>query len=100
VKNRLTDLNDHLFAQLERLVDEKLAPDAVAAEVTRATAVVQLADTIVANAKLQLDACKLVAEHGEKFSKLLPMLGSGNGNGTNGTNGHEPLRAIAGGAKS
>ena len=100
MKNRLTDLNDYLFAQLERLADEDLSSDALEAEVKRSDAVVHLADTIVANAKLQLDACKLVAEHGEKFSKLLPMLGGGNGNGTNGTSGHEPLRAIAGGAKS
>lgn len=75
MKNKLTDLNDYLFAQLERLADEDLAPDAVKAEISRAQAVVQVADKIVDNARLQLDACKLVAEHGDRIK--LPMLGGG-----------------------
>lgn len=74
MKNRLTDLNDYLFAQLERLADEDLSPDKIEAEIKRADAIVQVADTIVVNARLQLDACKLVAEHGTGFGKNLPML--------------------------
>lgn len=64
MKNKLTDLNDHLFAQLERLSDESLSPDEIAKEVTRAQAVVQVADCIVANAGVQLKAVQLAAEHG------------------------------------
>lgn len=74
MKNRLTDLNDALFAQLERLSDEGMTPEAVAIEISRAGAVVQVADKIVANAKLQLDAVKLVAEHGDRFKNALPMI--------------------------
>jgi hypothetical protein len=88
VKNRLTDLNDHLFAQLERLTDERLSGDAIEIEIKRATSIVQVADTIVVNARLQLDACKLIAAHGDRFGKQLPMIASGNGaNGSNGSNG-------------
>jgi hypothetical protein len=75
MKNKLTDLNDHLFAQLERLTDEKLSGDAIETEIRRATSVIQVADTIVLNARLQLDACKLVAEHGDRIK--LPMLAAG-----------------------
>lgn len=75
MKNRLTDLNDYLFAQLERLADEDLSSDALEAEVKRSDAVVHVADTIVANAKLQLDACKLIAEHGDKIGRHLPLIG-------------------------
>lgn len=64
MKNKLTDLNDHLFAQLERLSDESLSADDIAKEVTRAQAVVQVADCIVANAGVQLKAVQLAAEHG------------------------------------
>ena len=77
MKNKLTDLNDHLFEQLERLSDEKLSGEALAGEIRRAEATVQVADRIVSNAKLQLDACKLVAEHGDRFTKQLPMLAAG-----------------------
>ena len=77
MKNKLTDLNDHLFAQLERLTDEKLTPDEIGSEIRRAEAVVTLADTIVLNARLQLDATKLIVEHGDKIKGKLPMLGAG-----------------------
>jgi hypothetical protein len=75
MKNRLTDLNDHLFAQLERLADETLTPETIGLEVTRADAMVQMADRIVVGARLQLDACKLLAEHGDKIGRHLPMIG-------------------------
>jgi hypothetical protein len=74
VKNRLTDLNDYLFAQLERLADEDLSGEAIATEIQRAGAIVDVADTIVENARLQLAACKLVADHGDRFAKQLPMI--------------------------
>jgi hypothetical protein len=74
VKNRLTDLNDYLFAQLERLADEDLSAEAIESEIKRASAVVQVADKIVINARLQLDAVKLVAEHGDRVVKHLPMI--------------------------
>ena len=50
MKNKLTDLNDHLFAQLERLSDEQLTPEEISREVTRTQAIVDVADCIVANA--------------------------------------------------
>lgn len=93
MKNRLTDLNDYLFAQLERLADEDLTGEAMVAEIQRAESIVSIADTIVDNASLQLSACKLLAEHGDRFAKQLPMLASGNGNGTSNGNGNGEVKS-------
>jgi hypothetical protein len=76
MKNKLVDLNDHLFAQLERLGDEELSGEALLAEVKRAEAIVDVSDQIVLNARLRMDAVKLVAVHGDRFkAPLQPMLG-------------------------
>jgi hypothetical protein len=56
MKNKLADLNNHLFAQLERLSDEDLTPEQVLNEAKRADAVVAVADQIVRGADLQLKA--------------------------------------------
>lgn len=75
MKNRLSDLNNHLFMQLERLSDEELTGEQIEGEVKRSEAIVSVADKIVDNARLQLQACKLIADHGDRFMKHLPMLG-------------------------
>lgn len=76
MKNKLTDLNDILFAQIERLADENLEGDAIKAEIQRSGAVVQVADKIVENARLQLEAAKLMSVHGGDGRTRIPaMLG-------------------------
>jgi hypothetical protein len=64
VKNRLSDLNDHLFMQLERLADEDLDDAALEKEAVRSRAMVDVADKIIQNGNLSLQAAKLVAGHG------------------------------------
>lgn len=59
MKNRLSDLNDHLFAQLERLSNEELSPEQLKTEIDRGQAIAGVADQIVRNAALQLQAVKL-----------------------------------------
>ncbi len=76
MKNKLSDLNDHLFAQLERLSDEDLTPEQIETEATRAEAVVAVADRIVSNAALQIRAATLLVEHGEYVRPHLPLLAS------------------------
>lgn len=57
-KNKLSDLNNHLFEQLERLNDEDLSDKALAAEIKRADAMTDIASTIIDNAELALKAQK------------------------------------------
>lgn len=60
-RNKLTDLNNILFAQLERLSDECLDQDAMKLEVQKAQAMSKVASQIVNNSKLALQAAKMVA---------------------------------------
>lgn len=66
MKNKLSDLNDILFAQLERLTSDDLPADQIEQEVSRTQSVVQIADRIVDTARLQLDCAKFLADHGGK----------------------------------
>ncbi|MET4696974.1 hypothetical protein [Endozoicomonas lisbonensis] len=63
MKNTLADLNNHLFAQLERLSDESVKADALKEEIERSKAVTAISKEIVSNASLQFNALKLKAEH-------------------------------------
>lgn len=77
MKNKLTDLNDHLFAQLERLGDENLSPEQIEKEAARAEAIVKVSDQIISGANLKLQAAKIMAEHGKVPDDLLLRLESG-----------------------
>ncbi|ESY05259.1 MULTISPECIES: hypothetical protein [unclassified Mesorhizobium] len=74
MKNRLSDLNNHLFAQLERLSEEDMTKEQIEQEATRGEAIVAVADQIIRNAALQISAAKLVAEYGNDPTRYLPQI--------------------------
>jgi hypothetical protein len=55
-KNTQMDLNDHLFAQLERLGDESLDDAALAKEVERARAICGVSMQVIASGHLAVKA--------------------------------------------
>lgn len=59
MQNTLGDLNNHLFAQLERLGDEELQGDKLHEEISRAKSITGVAEQIIANGDLVLKAIKL-----------------------------------------
>ncbi len=63
-RNKISDLNNHLFAQLEKLNDDQLQGDNLNTEVNRARAMSSLASQIISSTKLTLDAIKM-ANNGE-----------------------------------
>ncbi|WP_158873957.1 hypothetical protein [Antarcticirhabdus aurantiaca] len=64
MKNKLVDLNNHLFAQLERLGEEGLTAEQIEAEARRAEAMTGVADQVVRLASLSVSAAKLVVDYG------------------------------------
>ncbi|PHM63019.1 hypothetical protein [Xenorhabdus ishibashii] len=60
MKNKLEDLNNHLFAQLERLSDEDILNEQLEIEFRRAKSISDIATQIVNNGKLALDVKKAI----------------------------------------
>jgi len=61
-KNKLSDLNDHLFAQIERLSDETMKPETMELEIKKAKVLVPLSDQVIQNAKLVYQVAKSLSE--------------------------------------
>ena len=64
--NKLVDLNDHLFAQIERLDDEELTSEELEKEISRSKAITSVGQTIINNASLLLNAQKHFDEYGDR----------------------------------
>lgn len=73
MKDSLIDLNQHLFAQMERIGDESLKGEELKAEIERSKAVTVVAGKIIENATLVLDAHRFRLNH-ENMQDLPKML--------------------------
>jgi hypothetical protein len=72
MKNKLGDLHNHLFEQLERLNNEDLKGARLAEEVNRAKAITGVAREIILGGKLTLEAMIAVKEkHINELPKML-----------------------------
>lgn len=78
-KNKLVDLNNHLFEELERLNDENLKGEALQEERERAKSMANIAQTIINNGELALKAQKHFDEYG-KADHIPDILQIGDGN--------------------
>ena len=74
MKNTLNDLNNHLFAQLERLSDEDLKGEELQEELNRSKAVSDVAKNIVSNGNLILQAHKFKDERMDANNHLPELL--------------------------
>ncbi|MDE9456173.1 hypothetical protein KKJ06_22230 [Xenorhabdus bovienii] len=61
MKNKLEDLNNHLFAQLERLSDESISGEQLETEIRRAKSVSDISTQVINNGKLVLDIHKALS---------------------------------------
>jgi hypothetical protein len=62
MQNKLSDLNNHLFCEIERLGDEDLKGEDLAEEIRRAHAITQVAGQIINGGRLVLEASKAADE--------------------------------------
>lgn len=65
-RNKLTDLNNHMFEQLERLNDDDLSYEELDKEIKRAKAMSGIASNIIGNAALALEAQQYLDEYSGK----------------------------------
>lgn len=79
MKNSLVDLNNHLFAALERLNDEDIAGEALEKEISRSRAINDVAGKIIDNATVALQAEKLKSEYGRANFQTPVMIGKQDG---------------------
>lgn len=73
-RNKLSDLNDHLFMALERLGDEDLKGEELDKEIERSKALTTVAGKIIDNGRLILDAQKTAAEYNGRRNVNLELL--------------------------
>ena len=74
MKNTLGDLNNHLFAQLERLSDEDITGEKLVEEIDRAKAISSIANQIISNGNLVLKAKEAYEETYDADAKKPKML--------------------------
>jgi hypothetical protein len=75
MKNTLSDLNNILFEQLERVNDDSLTPDQLEAQIRKTESIVKVSEQIIKNGELAFKAI----QHKDKYyvsdsRKLPPML--------------------------
>lgn len=73
-RNTLSDLNNHLFATLERLGDESLDAEQMKMEIERAKAIKDVAGAVVSNSRIMLNAMEFRSQYGDEDGSIPKML--------------------------
>lgn len=74
MKNTLLDLNNHLFAQLEKISDESITTDdKLDFEIKRTEKIIGLSEVIIKNAALNLESVKTKAKLHEISGEKIVM---------------------------
>ena len=76
MKNTLTDLNNYLFEQLERLNDDYLTEEQLERELKKTDSIVKVSDKIIQNGELAFRTMQHMDEYGYNVEKhsVPPML--------------------------
>lgn len=77
MKNTLTDLNNYLFEQLERLNDDDLTKEQLDRELQKTDSIVKISEKIIENGELAFKTMKHLDEfgyHSDKSIRLVPPM--------------------------
>ena len=74
MRNTLVDLNNHLFAEIERLGEEDLKGEDLKEEIKRADAIAKIGSSIIENANTVLRTVDLMLEYGVSGQVPDPLL--------------------------
>ncbi len=74
MRNKLTDLNNHLFEELEKLTDDDLQGESLKEELQKAKIISEVSGKIIDNASLILKAIHEQNEYGGRSQNIPPML--------------------------
>lgn len=75
-KNKIEDLRNHLFAQIEKLSDEELKGETLKEEIKRSEAISGLADQIIQSAKVEVRFMEITNGDGTGFIPNKKELGT------------------------
>ncbi|WP_205686942.1 hypothetical protein [Chitinophaga rhizosphaerae] len=73
MKNKISDLRDHMFAALERLANENMTPEELNTEIERSKAISDVGKVIVESAKTEVLYAKLTGQRHEAPTKFLQL---------------------------
>ena len=65
MKNKITDLNNYLFEQIEKLNDEDLTEDELDLQIKKADKICDISRVLIKTQSLQLDAAKTLLDYGK-----------------------------------
>lgn len=74
MKNKLNDLNNYLFEQIENINGEDLTPEELQTSITKAEAITKIGESIIKNAELQLKAATMLANAGLLKTENMQLL--------------------------
>lgn len=81
MKNTLSDLNNHLFEQLERLNDEELSDEALEKELRRSDGMTKIAEQIIRNGELAYKSMVHMDEYHYDEKRPAPVMLEVHGSG-------------------
>ncbi len=71
MKNKISDLRDHMFAALERLGNEDLSEEDLKKEIIRSQAISEVGKVIVESAKTEVLYAKITGKKADEPTKFL-----------------------------
>jgi hypothetical protein len=71
MKNKISDLRNHMFAALERLGNEELSKEQMSAEIERSRAISECGKVIVESAKAEIMFAKMTGQGMDEARKFL-----------------------------